>query len=99
MRASWLIVMAVAVGAGAVSSGPAAQETLRARLIGQWRLVGTEQVREGEPSGPSPAAATLGLITYTADGHMLAQLAPATRPKVRAADAIWMPFWNSCWRE
>ena len=78
-------VMAVATASVVASGGPSAQEPLRARLIGQWRLVSTEQVREGEP--PSLGAATLGLITYTADGHMLAQLAPATRPKVRAADA------------
>jgi hypothetical protein len=69
------------------ASHPEAQESLRARLIGQWRLVGTEQVREGEPPASTMGAAPLGLITYTADGHMLAQLGPATRPKVRAADA------------
>ena len=40
----------------------------------------TEQVREGEPATPGAVGTSpLGLITYTADGHMLAQLAPASR--------------------
>jgi hypothetical protein len=76
----WATVVLLAAG-----DHPSAQETLRAKLVGQWRLVSTEQVREGE--APTTGAATLGLITYTADGHMLAQLAPATRPMVRTADA------------
>jgi hypothetical protein len=78
-------VLAMALGAGA--SDVPAQPTLRAQLIGHWRLVGTEQVREGEPPVSTMGVAPLGLITYTADGHMLAQLGPAARPKVRAADA------------
>ncbi len=67
--------------------GSAAQGTLRAQLIGHWRLVSSEQMREGEAPvlslGPSPA----GMISYTADGHMLAHLVSTVRPKVRAADA------------
>ena len=67
--------------------GGAAQGTLRAQLIGHWRLVSSEQLREGEAPvfslGPSP----VGMISYTADGHMLAQLSSTIRPKVRAADA------------
>lgn len=64
-----------------------AQSTLRDQLIGHWRLVGTEQVREGEAPIATMGAAPLGLITYTSDGHVLAQLGPANRPRVRAADA------------
>ena len=84
-----LLVAAVATLAvlAAVERHGAAQGTLRSRLVGQWRLVSSEQVREGEapvfPLGPSPA----GMITYTADGHMQAHLASTIRPKVRAADA------------
>lgn len=65
----------------------AAQGTLRAQLIGHWRLVSSEHMRDGAAPvfalGPSPA----GMITYTADGHMQAQLAATIRPKVRPADA------------
>ena len=67
--------------------GGAAQGTLRSQLIGHWRLISSEQVRDGEAPvfslGPSPA----GVIIYTADGHMQAQLASTIRPKVRAAEA------------
>ncbi|MGE0363481.1 MAG: lipocalin-like domain-containing protein [Vicinamibacterales bacterium] len=64
-----------------------AQPSLRDQLIGHWRLVGTEQVREGEPPRSTMGDAPLGLITYTPDGHMLAQLGPAARPTVRPAEA------------
>ncbi len=76
------VAIAIAVP-GAPTTG---QDTLRSRLIGQWRLISTEQVREGEPA-TSTGANPVGLITYTADGHMLAQLGPSGRPKVRPADA------------
>ena len=60
-----------------------AQGSLRAQLIGTWRLVSTEQVREGEAPvfslGPSPA----GMITYTPEGRMQVQLASTIRPPVR----------------
>ena len=78
-----LVGCAVAAAPGVGDRLAGAQETLRAKLIGQWRLVSTEQVREGEPATPGAMGTSpLGLITYTADGHMLAQLAPASRPKV-----------------
>ncbi len=67
--------------------GRAAPGTLREQLIGTWRLISSEQIREGEAPvfslGPSPA----GMITYTADGRMQAQLTATVRPTVRAADA------------
>ena len=76
-----------AFAVAATIASPSAQPTLRSQLIGHWRLVSTEQVRDGEPSvftlGPSPS----GMICYTTDGHMLAQLTASARPKVRAADA------------
>ncbi len=65
----------------------AAQGTLRAQLIGHWRLVSSEQIREGEAPVRSLGASPAGLISYTADGHMLAQLSSTIRPTVRAADA------------
>ncbi len=73
-----------------VGVGPSlgsSQPTLREQLIGHWRLVGTEQVREGEAPASTMGQGPLGMITYTADGHMLAQLGPADRPRVRTADA------------
>ena len=75
------------VALSATPHGLTAQPTLQSQLVGHWRLVGTEQVRDGAPQAPTIGAASVGLITYTADGHMLAQLGPAARPKVRAADA------------
>ncbi len=64
-----------------------AQGPLRAQLIGTWRLVTGEQVREGEPPIFSMGASPAGMLTYTADGRMQAQLAATIRPKVRSADA------------
>lgn len=80
----WIGAALVAALAVAVPSG---QATLRSQLIGHWRLVSTEQVREGEPTTASLGAAPVGTIVYTADGHMQAQLTTAAREKVRPADA------------
>jgi hypothetical protein len=87
MRRACVAVSVLAAALGAGTGEVPAQPTLRTQLIGHWRLVGTEQVREGEPPVSTMGAAPLGQITYTGDGHMLAQLGPAARPKVRAADA------------
>lgn len=61
--------------------------SLRSQLVGHWRLVATETLREGDAPvsvlGPSP----LGTIIYTADGHVQAHLTPRERPVVRPADA------------
>lgn len=84
-----LVAMGLAMGVvvAPVPPGVAAQPSLRSQLVGHWRLISSEQVREGEAPvfslGPSPT----GMITYTEDGHMQAQLASTIRPKVRAADA------------
>lgn len=78
--------LAAAVTAWAVAA-PSAQATLRSQLIGQWRLVGTETHRDGHPPEPTLGAEPVGAITYTADGHMQAQLTLGVRPRVRAADA------------
>ena len=86
-RHTRIALIGLAVALCATTHGVVAQPTLRTQLIGHWRLVGTEQVREGEPPTSTMGSGPLGLITYTADGHMLAQLGPAARPKVRAADA------------
>jgi hypothetical protein len=65
----------------------AQERSLRSQLIGHWRLVATDTVREGDPPvatlGPSP----LGTIVYTADGHVQAHLTPVARPRTRPADA------------
>lgn len=67
--------------------GSAAPGMTRSQLVGTWRLISGEQVREGEAPvfslGPSPS----GTLTYTANGRVQAQLASTIRPKVRAADA------------
>ncbi|MGD9904820.1 MAG: lipocalin-like domain-containing protein [Vicinamibacterales bacterium] len=84
---STLRFAAVFVSLVAGPSLETAQPPLRDQLVGHWRLVGTEQVREGDAPVSTMGEAPLGLITYTPDGHMLAQLGPAARPTVRAADA------------
>lgn len=65
----------------------AQERPLHARLIGHWRLVSSETIREGDPPvatlGPSP----LGTIVYTADGRVQAHLTLGARPKIRPADA------------
>jgi hypothetical protein len=82
-----LVSFAAVVAVVAVPSG---QATLKSQLVGHWRLVGTEQLVDGQPVGASGAAgspADVGMISYTADGHMQAQLTRSQRPRVRAADA------------
>lgn len=79
--------MGTAVVAVLMTALPQGQTPLRSQLVGHWRLVATETVREGGAPvatlGPSP----LGTILYTPDGHMQAHLTPRDRPKVRPADA------------
>ncbi|MEZ5291889.1 MAG: lipocalin-like domain-containing protein [Vicinamibacterales bacterium] len=77
-----LVVLAATVAWTAPGHG---QTTLRSRLVGAWRLVGTEQVIDGQ--APTPGAVTVGMLVYTADGHMQAQLTSTDRPKARMADA------------
>lgn len=66
---------------------PAGQTSLRARLVGHWRLVGVEAHVDGQPPQQSLGPAPVGLLSYTDDGHVLAHLTLAARPKVRAGDA------------
>src|SRR4051812_32404254 len=59
-------------------------EELREALVGAWRLVSYEATAvDGgevvEPFGPRPQ----GLITYTASGHMAAQVMRPMRPRFR----------------
>ncbi|MFI8008065.1 lipocalin-like domain-containing protein [Streptomyces sp. NPDC086010] len=58
----------------------AAREAVRRRLLGAWRLVSyTARSRDGEvlhPLGPRPQ----GLIMYTDQGYMSAQLGRGDRP-------------------
>lgn len=75
------------LGALLVTAAPAGQTSLRAGLVGHWRLVGVDQHRDGQPVTQSLGPAPVGMLSYTADGHVLAHLTPATRPKVRAAEA------------
>jgi Lipocalin-like domain len=84
VRTRW---MGTAVAAILMVALPQGQATLRSQLIGHWRLVSTETIREGEPPAATLGPAPLGTIVYTADGHMQAHLTPGERPKVRPADA------------
>ncbi|MFJ9348635.1 lipocalin-like domain-containing protein [Streptomyces sp. NPDC101237] len=67
------------------ADGRAARDAVRERLIGAWRLVSyTATSTAGEtvsPLGPAP----YGLIVYTAEGHMSAQLGRGDRPPLRSA--------------
>ncbi len=62
-------------------------EKLRDRLIGAWKLVSYQEIPvDGsppfEPLGPTPQ----GLIIYTPDGYMSAQLATPDRPHFASGD-------------
>jgi Lipocalin-like domain len=78
--------MGTAVAAVLMTALPQGQTMLRSQLVGHWRLVAVDTIREGEAPvatlGPSP----LGTIIYTADGHVQAHLTPRERPKARPAD-------------
>lgn len=87
-RRGWQVAaLAVLLVLGGHLHGGAAPGPLRPQLIGAWRLISSEQLVDGEAPvfslGPSPA----GMITYTPDGRMQAQLGSTIRPKVRAAEA------------
>ncbi len=86
-RHGWLVTGLTMLGMLAADIPGGAQGPLRAQLIGTWRLVSGEQVREGEAPIFSMGASPAGMLTYTADGHMQAQLSATIRPKVRTADA------------
>jgi alkylhydroperoxidase family enzyme len=79
------IVCALALTPWLTVAVPSGQSTLRSQLVGHWRLVGVEQIVEGRPPVKGPS--TVGMISYTADGRMQAQLTQEPRPKVRAAEA------------
>lgn len=62
-------------------------ENLRERLIGAWKLMSYQEIPvDGsdpfEPLGPEPR----GLIIYTPDGYMSAQLAKPDRPDFGSGD-------------
>jgi len=76
-----------AVAALLMAAMPQGQATLGSQLVGHWRLVSTEQIRDGEPPVATLGDGPVGTIVYTADGHMQAQLTTSARPRVRPADA------------
>ncbi|MEU2618253.1 lipocalin-like domain-containing protein [Streptomyces sp. NPDC007157] len=63
----------------------AARDEVREKLLGAWRLMSyTATSVDGEvisPLGPTP----YGLIVYTPQGHMSAQLGRGDRPPLRSA--------------
>lgn len=70
-----------------VNSEPTSGKSLRQSLIGAWRLVSCEEVdvKTGEvyrPFGDTPE----GLILYTPDGCMSAQLSASGRRKFESGD-------------
>ena len=66
---------------------PQGQATLHSQLIGHWRLVSTETVREGEVPASTLGPSPLGTIVYTTDGHVQAHLTPQGRVSLRPYDA------------
>jgi len=70
------LLLALLLAAGASSAaGPA----VPAGLVGTWRLVSFEDVKNGQtfhPYGDKP----LGLFVYTADGHVAIQIANPANP-------------------
>lgn len=62
-------------------------EGLRQRLIGAWRLVSyVEEPVDGSPRFEPLGTQPQGLILYTPDGYMSAQLAKPDRPKFSTGD-------------
>jgi len=85
------LAAAVALGTTGVTPGSAqpgvASKSLRETLIGAWRLVSSVEtdIKTGavdRPLGDKPE----GLILYTPDGYMSAQLSAAGRPNFESGD-------------
>jgi hypothetical protein len=87
-----LLAAGVALGATGVTPalaqpGVASSRSLRETLIGAWRLVSSVEtdIKTGavdRPLGDKPE----GLILYTPDGYMSAQLSAADRPNFESGD-------------
>jgi hypothetical protein len=74
-------------GLAAANADPASGQSLRNSLVGAWRLVSCVEVdaKSGEvylPFGAVPE----GLILYTLDGYMSAQLSAAGRRQFASGD-------------
>jgi hypothetical protein len=87
MTAAALAVGAIGVTRAVVVSGVNSSVSLRESLIGAWQLVSCVEtdVKTGEayrPLGNKPQ----GLILYTPDGYMSAQLSAAVRPNFASGD-------------
>lgn len=91
--AASMALMACTPGATATAGGGEPTEPrvvpteLREQLIGAWKLVSYREIpTDGsepfEPLGPQPQ----GLIMYTPDGYMSAQLAAPVRPQFASGD-------------
>lgn len=76
-----------AILAALMTALPQGQSSLRSQLVGHWRLVAAETIREGDALTAALGPAPLGTIIYTADGHVQAHLTPRDRPVLRPADA------------
>lgn len=62
-------------------------QSLAASLVGAWRLERWELIyQDGRPPECPLGEDAVGLLMYTADGHVSAALARATRPALDAAD-------------
>jgi len=75
------------VGVTTALAGVASSRSLRETLIGAWRLVSSVEtdIKTGavdRPLGDKPE----GLILYTPDGYMSAQLSAADRPNFESGD-------------
>lgn len=79
--------MGTAMAAVLMTALPQSQTPLRSQLVGHWRLVATETIREGEAPAATLGPSPVGTIIYTADGHVQAHLTPRDRPTRRPADA------------
>ncbi|MFN8061161.1 MAG: lipocalin-like domain-containing protein [Vicinamibacterales bacterium] len=86
LRLAAVLVVLTAFGS-AVPGARQEGSSIRARLLGHWRLVSTETLRDGDPPRLTLGATPVGMISYTDDGHMLVHLADPARPKTRVADA------------
>lgn len=77
----WRVLSTVALFAGAVLAGFASGQT-HPSLVGAWRLVSMTSPDPGGTMRPYWDDDPSGLIIYTADGHMAAQVYDSRRPRL-----------------
>lgn len=88
MRQAFVVSFIAIFSCLPAAAAPATDDAARALLVGSWDLVSLENhAADGSVNQPF-GAAPIGRITYTAEGHMSAQIMHDTRAPF-AADALY----------